>query len=115
MSQNFGIEYYETGRGTSPIDEFIDSLPKKHAAKLARFLDLLSEFGLALGRPYIAHLEEGIWELRVGFAGNKYRFLFFQESQKTFRIVHAFPKKTQKIRSQDLELARQRMKEYKGG
>lgn len=71
MAAEFRIEYYETGRGTSPIEEFIDELPKKYTAKVARSLDLLSEFGLALTRPYIAHLEEGIWELRVGHSGNE--------------------------------------------
>jgi hypothetical protein len=46
------IEYFETGKGRCPVQEFIDTLDTRSKAKIARTLDLLEEFGIKLGMPY---------------------------------------------------------------
>jgi hypothetical protein len=43
------IEYFETGKGRCPVQEFIDSLDTRSKAKIARTLDLLEEFGIKPG------------------------------------------------------------------
>ena len=57
------IEYFETGKGRCPVQEFIDTLDTRSKAKIARTLDLLEEFGIKLGMPYAKHVEGDLWEL----------------------------------------------------
>lgn len=51
------IEFYETGKGKRPVQEFIDRLDTKSRAKIARAVDLLEQFGVDLGMPYAKHVE----------------------------------------------------------
>lgn len=73
------IEFYEAASGNRPIEEFVRSLKPAGQAKIARAFDLLEEFGLKLGMPYVRPLPGtgGRWELRVPFGGQAYRILFF--------------------------------------
>lgn len=116
MIENWGIDYYETELGKSPIVDFIDGLPTAKArAKVYRSLDLLAEYGFDLGWPHIRKISGKLWEIRVVFASNRYRLFFFQMGEKRFKIVHAIHKKTRKIRKRDLDLAFNRMKQCLGG
>lgn len=47
------IEFYETADGEIPVKEFIDKLPPKARAKVARAIDLLEEYGLELKAPHV--------------------------------------------------------------
>ena len=48
----YNLILYTTGRGDSPIDEFLDGLDKKSRAKVADYLSLLEDEGPNLKRPY---------------------------------------------------------------
>lgn len=48
----FEIEYY-TENNKCPVYEFIKSQIPKDQAKILKEIDLLAEFGLSLGMPYI--------------------------------------------------------------
>lgn len=52
----FVIEYYEEN-GKYPVFEFIQGLSPKEQAKILREIDLLAEFGLALGLPHIKKMQ----------------------------------------------------------
>jgi len=54
---------------------------------------------------------DDIWEIRVQFGNNIFRFLGFYESNKVI-LTNAFSKKTQKTPEKEIELAEQRKKEY---
>lgn len=62
----WSIEFYTTARGERPVEEYIADLPKDERAQAVRDLDLLEEFGVALGMPYVRHIEGDLWELRPG-------------------------------------------------
>lgn len=44
---------YFSRNNTCPFLEFLEKIPKIDAAKILRDIDLLEEFGLSLGMPYI--------------------------------------------------------------
>lgn len=99
------------------VSAFAQELPEQVRAKLFWSIELLREFGLGVGRPYVAPVRDRIWELRVANRGNHYRFLFFI-AEGAAVLVHGFRKKTPKVPERDLDLAVTRMKEYllkKGG
>lgn len=103
------VFYYQTERGESPIEGFLNSLPRKAKAKCIAYMDLLEEMGYDLPRSVIAKVRGDIWELRPEWGGTEYRFLYFGMIGQRFVILHALKKKRQKLRPADIELAEARM------
>ena len=103
------VFYYQTERGDSPIEDFLNVLPRKARAKCIAYMDMLEEFGFNLSRSFIAKVRGDLWELRPEWAGTEYRFLYFALVGQRFVILHAITKKAQKLRSKDIEIAEARM------
>jgi len=70
-------------------------------AHLLHILEMVEQWGPALGEPYTAPMGEGLFEIRAKGKEGIGRFLF------------SFIKKTQKTPKKDLDLAKKRMKEIK--
>jgi phage-related protein len=90
------IEYFETGKGRCPVQEFIDSLDTRSKAKIARTLDLLEEFGIKLGMPYAKHVEGDLWELRTRAGSNQYRIIYVSVHR---RGIHSPPRIHEEVRA----------------
>ncbi len=103
------VFYYQTERGVSPIEDFLNALPRKARTKCIAYMDMLEEFGFNLPRSFIAKVRGDLWELRPEWAGTEYRFLYFAWVGQRFVILHAITKKAQKLRSKDIEIAESRM------
>jgi phage-related protein len=106
------IEFYANERGVAPIEEFFDTLPDKEMAHIQYVLELLEEFGLQLGSPYVEHLKGKIWELRVKTRGKTYRILYFAYTGQRFILLHAFLKKTAKTPQATLRIAQARLADF---
>jgi phage-related protein len=52
----------------------------------------------------------GVREIRIHYEG-QYRVIYVARIDDAVHILHAFQKKTQKTRKQDIEFARRRLKE----
>jgi phage-related protein len=107
----WNIEYFQTGSGKRPVEEFVDARDARSKARIARTLDLLEEFGVNLDMPYARHLEKQLWELRIRQANSRYRIICFLATGKTFVLLHAFAKKTAAVSRRDIEVAEQRREE----
>jgi phage-related protein len=108
----WNIEYYQSEAGRSPVSEFIDSLEVTAKARVARTLDLLEEFGIELGMPYVRHLEKHLWELRIRQSRNRYSIIYFLADGQTFVLLHGFSKKTGPVPRPDIEIAKRRCDDY---
>lgn len=108
----YNLVLYTTERGDSPIDEFLDDLDSKSRAKVAAHLSLLEEYGPNLKRPYADIIRGKVRELRIHYSSNQYRILYFFQVRDQVVLVHAFAKKTQKLKEKDIELAECRMEEW---
>jgi len=51
------IDFYRDAEGNVPIEDFLVSLPEKDRARIAWTINLLEEYGLQLGPPYVKHLK----------------------------------------------------------
>lgn len=69
----------------------------------------LKERGLALGTPYIKHIDEEIWELRP----LRDRILFAYWENNKFIILSYFIKQTQKTPKKEIEKAKRYLYDYK--
>ena len=89
------------------------SFPKGILANLLHIIEMMLQFGSALGRPYTASIGEGLFGIRAKGKEGIGRSLFCTLKGKEIVILHSFIKKTQKIPEKELKLARKRMKEIK--
>ena len=113
----YNVVFYETQDGKSQIWEFLEELRIKAAtSKDARiqhkqaslYIELLQQNGTRLNENITKHLEDGIWELRLG--NNRVFYFFFQDN--TFVLLHQFRKKTQKTPKREMEKAKRERDDY---
>lgn len=117
MSIQWEIEFYELSDGYKPVFDFIDSLSTKEKAKVINEIELLKDYGIELGPPKLWKIKgkryNGLWELRIRFSSNYYRIFYFLFRGRLFVLLHAFIKKKNKTDIKELEIAKNRMNEYK--
>lgn len=66
----WSLIYYETPGGRCPVKEYLLELDARERARVTFDLDLLEEYGLDLGAPYVRSIRGKLWELRTrGQAG----------------------------------------------
>lgn len=100
--------FYQTTRGDSPIEEFLNDLPLKAKAKCVAYLEQLEEHGFGLPRSLIAKVRGNIWELRPEWGGEEYRFFYVATVGRRFVVLHSIKKKSQKVKEKDIKLAQAR-------
>jgi phage-related protein len=74
---------------------------------------MLCSHGVSLGRPWVAPLGKGLWELRIR-TRRQLRILYFLTAAKTFVLLHAFVKKTREVPESEIQIATRRMRQYLG-
>jgi phage-related protein len=82
-------------------------------ANLLHILEMIEEFGPALGVPYTAPMGGGLFEIRARGKEGIGRSLFCTAKGGEVLILHSFIKKTRKTPKKDLEIARKRLKELR--
>lgn len=106
------VEFYKFTNGESPALDWFKQQDSKVKARLGRVFDLLKAEGTAVGEPHIKHLEDKLYEIRAEQNTNIYRVIYFAYTGKQFILLHGFQKKTEKTPKKELDLAKQRMKEF---
>ena len=103
------VSFYRSASGTEPVRDWLIELPK--AARRAIGEDMKTvQFGWPIGMPVVRKMEKGLWEVRSHINGGTARVLF-TVSDEQMVLLHGFVKKSQKTPADDLQVARQRMKE----
>ena len=106
------VIFYRTSSGVEPVLEWLRKLPPADRRVIGIDLSTL-QFGWPIGMPLCRSLEHGLWEVRSGLPSRRIARLLFFVDKGRIGVVHGFIKKTQKTTSDDLALARRRMKEMK--
>ena len=109
---NWSVESYIDSRGRVPVEAFFDRLRVEDRARIVQTLGLLEEFGLQLGAPYVKHLQDKLWELRVRSGRKAYRVIYIAHRDRRFILLHAFLKKSRKTPGQDIAIAERRMADF---
>ena len=91
------------------------NFPKGILANFIHIVEMVEEFGLSLGMPYISKVEKGLFEIRAKGVEGIGRSFFCTTKNKEIIILHSFIKKTNKIPLKEIKIARKRLKEYKNG
>lgn len=108
-AHTFRLRYFRTSSGREPVAEWLDNRPVRLRAKLFWLLERLAESGFSLGPPWLAKLDDEVWEARLKYAGTFSRILFYQASGDVLVLLLAFSKKTERTPRSKLQTARSRM------
>ncbi|MDD6363721.1 MAG: type II toxin-antitoxin system RelE/ParE family toxin [Lachnospiraceae bacterium] len=108
----YEIEFYDSEDGSTPVQEFLNTLEPKMKAKVLRTIDLLEQNGPALRLPYSGPLGDGIFELRTKQGSDITRVLYFFFVGNKAILTNGFVKKTQKTPSAVIKLAKKYKADY---
>lgn len=90
----------------------VEDLPADLRARFERIGELIRTHGLErVGEPYVKHLEEKIWEIRMKGRDGIARSLYVTAAGRRVVVLRTFIKKTQKTPRREIDLAVQRAKE----
>ncbi len=111
----FEVTFYKDNSGNSPIEEFLLGLEKGNRILVAVTRQSLQKLKNRFyhKEPLSKYIESGLWELRVKAGSNILRILYTFRKGKLIILLHAFVKKQQKTPKNELEIARNRLKELK--
>ena len=89
------------------------AFPPGILANLLHVLEMIEEFGPAIGKPHTAPMGNGLFEIRAKGREGIARALFCTVNGNEIVILHSFVKKTRKTPKRELEKARARLKELR--
>jgi phage-related protein len=90
------------------LEEFY-RLPKDLQASMIHIAEMIEEFGLlAVGKLFVKHVEDKIWEMRAKSKSGIARGLYVAAKNKSVYVLRVIQKKSGKLRRQDVEIAKER-------
>ena len=108
-NEKYQIKFYKNSvNGREPVLEYLKQQDYQSLLKIYKYLNYLAEHDGYLDEPYSRHLFGKIRELRVDFANNHHRLLYFSFLGKNIIVLSAFRKKTAKTPHKELRIAKQR-------
>lgn len=105
--------FYRSASGDEPVREWLKALDKTDRQAIGEDIAYV-QYKWPIGKPRVDHLRGSIWEVRSKI-GNRIARVLFAVEQSEMILLHAFIKKTQATNPNDIELATQRLKEWKNG
>jgi phage-related protein len=105
MKINMLVTFYETARGDRPVEEYIDDLSAKEAAKVLDALAAIEAHGMEV--VVTRQIKGKLWELKVSAT----RVFYVLVTGPEVVLLHAYKKQGQKARLKEIETAERRMKE----
>ena len=102
------VAFFRTETGHEPVREWLKSLSREERRIIGEDIKMV-QFGWPLGMPLVRKLAVGLWEVRSHLPGRIARVLF-TTGEGRMVLLHGFIKKSQKIPSEDLELAKNRLR-----
>ena len=106
------IEYFETPSGRVPVLEWIEQMTPKERAPALLHIEQLALLGTEARPPLVKSLGGKLYELRWKARDKQHRIAYVAAVGRRFVLLHGFIKKSRTTSREDLELARNRMREY---
>lgn len=106
------VFFYRTATGAEPVRDWLRALPEDDRRTIGFDLATL-QVGWPVGMPLCRSLGKGLWELRSSLPSRRIARILFFVHEERIGILHGFIKKTQRTPPDDIDLARERMKEMK--
>ena len=112
----FTIIFYREKNSTEPVYEYIKKLASRSnkssrikLQKIRDYVKYLRTEGKKAGEPFVKHLDDEIWELRL----IRDRILFAALEGDKLILLHHFVKKTQKTPQKEIDQAKRNLADYR--
>ena len=105
-------EFYVDPAGSSPVEEFLDSLDHQTRARFRWSMEQLRARNVQTREPLARHLEGDLWELRESSRTDIYRIIYFFFTGRRIIFLHGFQKKTRRTPRGELETAQRRYEDF---
>jgi len=106
------LAFWRSAAGREPVREWLRGLSRAEKRIIGRDIAKL-QFGWPVGLPLCRALSGGLWEVRSTLPSKTEARVLFGFHEGTLIALHGFIKKGRKTPTDDLALARQRLKELK--
>lgn len=105
----WNVYYYQTKSGRYPVKDFMFEQDQKTHNRIRHSIFLLIQKGPLLKPPYMKKLQNNLYELRI--KGQVAIRIFYSPKNRSYFLLHAFKKKSQKTPKHELRTAIDRMKD----
>ena len=105
------VAFFATGTGAEPVREWLLELPKSERKTIGEDIPAV-QYAWPVGKPLVDSLGRRLWEVRTRLATRIARTLFIIVDDEIV-LLHGFIKKDQKTPKSELDLARQRQRQYR--
>src|SRR4051812_30318756 len=105
------LAFWKTVSGREPVREWLRGLPLDDKRMVGRDIAKV-QFGWPVGLPLCRPLSGGLWEVRSSLPSKREVRVFVGFHEGVLIALHAVIKKARKASTDDLALARQRLKEF---
>lgn len=105
----WAVRFYADETGWRPVEDYFRRVPESHLGKIHQVIQMLAERGPNLPFPYSSQVQGRLRELRAHFGRELYRILYYCDVTRTFVLLHAFEKRSEKLSVGEIAIALQRM------
>jgi len=110
-SKGFEVVFFETENGKQPVRDFFRELSKGDQKEIGADIRVVQDH-FPIGLPLVRKLKPELWEIRSYIKDGISR-VFFTFFSKRIILLHAFVKKMQKTPLKEIDVAIERLKEFK--
>ena len=105
--------FYKTPAGAQVVKDWLRTLD--WADRNAIGQDLMRvQYRWPVGMPLCRPLGQGLWEVRTSLPSRRIARIIFSVQDGRIVVLHGFVKKSQKMPTEDIRLARRRSRELEG-
>lgn len=110
----YEVVFFDDNRGNVPVERFLRGMPGKARANMYVRIALLEEKGFNMPSQYSKKLtgHPGLWELKLKYRTNEYRIFYFFVGNRIV-LLNGFLKKTDETPKGEIDIANNRMSEWK--
>jgi len=109
--KSFDVVFFENENGKQPVREFIKKLSKEVQKEVGADIRIVQD-KFPIGLPLVRKLKPELWEIRSSIKDGINRVFFTFINEKII-LLHAFIKKMQKTPMKEIDVALERLKEFK--
>ena len=109
--KRFDVVFFQTANGRQPVREFIKDLGKEDQREIGADIRVVQD-SFPVGLPLVRKLKPELWEIRSMIKDGVSR-IFFTFCNEKIILLHAIVKKTQKTPPHEINVAVERLKEFK--
>ena len=106
--------FFRTPAGREPVRDWLLDLDIEDRKIIGEDVKLV-QFRWPLGMPLVRKLEPDLWEVRSHLSGGRIARLLFTVQGQEMALLHGFVKKSQKTPLHELNTARERKNQWRGG